>query len=690
MKKTVFAKKLFCSIALCALLVFALSACRITIPGPTPNPEPDRCPYTKPEDPDSDLEFCPESCTAQNQYRTGWDGRRAVYKNPYVQRHGGKAEDGVFWEVPVVRAGESPRPGIDINREPLCWRRENSEHDWRSPLSVIDSYQALSQMRLGQPNWSRPIKHGYTQEFFKEYALLFAHVMTSSGGFVPFVRFETLVTCGHSLHPVFSLNLPENSGDYGWTDDIGEIMFMLEIPRALLEYYSLGNIGWINNDSVAVWMGWHSHEGQINRLTDVQKVNCDCLFGLHHGEDDAVWTEYNYILEVEGESFRFIGNNGNSSHRVYVRRQGDEDFIFGTWVIVFRDANHNNWHRRLLDLPLLPGENTLRIVSGSTTFVNGADERTYSYATLFMAAEVRSLNYEFSVDGSAGGQSISWQSAGLYRVYYRRAGTDIYRLTSLGGFSVAGNLGPDWATRSIGLRNFDFQIGVNTVKVVNYTYHSRGGFVTRNEARWDIERAADTAVDYDFRVGNAFVIVQSIMWNGTGTYYPFIRRAGTNEFVSVYWWGIRGESGAALSGLNFNQGYNEFKVTQMYFSGDTLSLRVGLFPFYYKTVDISDEVNFEIEKVEVTNQWTNRVERRLTWDRSSAWEFAHVFLGRANENEFRFADIARNGQGENFGVGFNLARLRANDDTVRVTFDWTYNEGVITRYSAYWQTALLA
>ncbi|MCL2555792.1 MAG: hypothetical protein FWE03_02070 [Firmicutes bacterium] len=454
---------------------------------------------------------------------------RTIFDQPYIARHNNIVQDGVFYELPVLRSGRSNRPALDRYRQPLP-QFSRSPHDLYNmpPVSKIDCYDDLNQMRLGRADNNHAIAHAYTREFFENYALLFVNVRTGSS-VRNFIEVETLVTCSLYLHPVVSLNWsPPNHGNWDHAmETIVSVVFLLEIPNVLLYYYDFGTIFWTEGSNRSTQI---SNE-QIVSLTNTQKKYCYLEFGLEYGKPDCILVQHDYVLQFHNDRYRFVGFSPNafnlsSLYNIYVRHENSQDFVYADYSFVRTDLNSTSWSTSFFNLNLKPGLNTIKIISRVTYFKDGFDIRTYGYAEIFLNHEIINSPYLFNIENVSTGPFLSWNGHHNYQVFIRQAGSDQYTRRSTG---IAGTLysGRN-ISRGISLRHLGLVVGTNTILISRYGYND--GVVTKYETRWPAE-IDSVSTNYEFILSSD---ARYILWDGAGSYRVWLRSPNSDNFILVH------------------------------------------------------------------------------------------------------------------------------------------------------------
>ena len=557
--------------------------------------------------------------------------KRAIINHPYTPRHDGVGSHNTLYELPVLRVGQ-----IDSMPQFVYGDTRN----WANALPIIDCYDRLNSLRLGYSRSSFPIVHGYTREFFEYYALWFYTARWVSDS-ASRIEFEALVTCSRFMTPIIRFIQSANNWRYPSPDGgiSGTGLFLLEIPRVLLEYYEVR------------WFSTRYY--YINRLEDVQKIYCDAPFGLYRGECDAVVIELEinceddiFIFHMYDDTIFFEGRGiagvHSRSYDIYNLNHSKRQPV--TWV--WRGSSgilHE--HRSLLSLNLVAGINTIRVSKGHTS-INwyGVHHRYVGFFEIYVAYEVYQRQLDFSIEGERGDYLLYWGVNG--RRYFKQAGAnDFYRIR--------------YVAINIFIDRLDLERGVNTIKVLGYAYND--GVVTRWEARHEIVRGEDESIEYDFWIEGASddYLGNIIVWgDGWGLYFVHVLRGAGGEFVwhNVIW-------GEWLFGLEFEEGFNAIKIRQLVYRGGMFVIKEAIFEFYYVFEDVTDSVNFAFDYEQ----------RLLTWDSFGGRLRVELETKRVGSDFFSF-------------LSFALPSLWAaqNIEAIRINFGWRLEGGVLTRYVAYW------
>lgn len=570
-----------------------------------------------------------------------------ILTRPYVQRHDGKVEGGIFWEVPIKKVGDSIMP---IN---------NSENNtWSSQILVVDNFEQLNSLRISigwSGNISRPIVHNYTPEFFDTSALIFLTVSTPSMGDVPHLFFYALVTDAQYFYPVFGL------AGHGMDAAIGRRSFLIEVDRAIVDNYNIGSLGmgpgWRAN--------WNKFNGNINYLCNECKGGWAFTppsdeWGIRVGQDDSILVKQDLNFSIINNRLQWSSGLGGS-YRVYIKRPGMDDFEYLFDAI-------GNGHNYLVKLNLLEGINAIRIVGNNMAYRDGVFIRVYDYFEIEKASGYVERNYQFdvSIRSGSGEMELSWNSTGGYSVYVQRAGYENFERVS--AFTSG-------TVRRLSMGIFGFLPGTNRIKIVTYTFE--GGKAVRNIAWYSLVLEVEKRqINYNFRlVGGGLPEPKwrggyAITWSGTNQFYErYIRRARDSDFVSL---GSGPSSWAILlNGFNFSDDTHTLRVEGWEFSGGALRRIYSDFNFEVRTQE-HPNINFLIR------------DGRLFWDYSHPWRIHSVAIKRAGTDYFDLVtDLAIGGFDSWSPVQLSWLGLKAGKNIIKITVAWSQSGNILTRTVGY-------
>ena len=574
---------------------------------------------------------------------------------PYVPRHDGKLEDGVFWEVPIKKVGDSIIPIHD-------W----SSDSFPSEILVIDSYEQLNSLRImvGYPNISRPITHNYTFDFFDTSALIFVTVYTPSGGYVPYIYFEALVTDSQKFFPVFGLNLPK--GNYAWTADIGQRSFLIEVDRAIVDSYHAGSLGMGNGWNA----NWNRFDNSINWLCNECQGGWEFTqpsneWGIRIGEDDSNLVRQDYNFSIIDDRLQWSGGFGGS-HGVYIKKPNMNEFeyLFEAW---------GSGNIDLVRFNLLEGTNIIKIVGDNIEFIDGEYIRAYDYFEIETAAGYVESSCQFTVSILSGQErmGLTWNSAGVYAVYVQRPGDENFEMVSFRS-GASGVL----------IDSFSLLEGINNIKLVSYKFE--GGKAIQNIARYLLVlESGKQQVNYSFKlVGGGLPNSgywsggHAITWDGGNNqfYDRYIKRAGSGEFESL---GSGPSSWAILLGdLNLSDATHTLRVEGWQFSGGALRRIYSDFFFEVRTRENSN-INFFMDNT------------KLRWDYQIPWNIHRVAIKRAGTDYFDVVTLLAIGGLDSWnGIELSHLGLEKGTNIVEVEVAWASNGNILTREVGYFSIKL--
>lgn len=588
---------------------------------------------------------------------------KAVQNSPYTPRHNGNAENGVFWEVPIVRVGDSPMP----MRE---WGFDDK--DTSKGLFVVDSFEQLNSLRIGSSSMSRPAAHNYSPGFFDDNALIFLTVTTPNLE-TQFLFFYALVTDSQYFYPVFGLS------GHSMLTAIGRRSFVIEVPRGIVDNYGAGSLkmgpGWYAN--------WNNDfDGTINWLCGKCKSKWpltppSATLGIRASGDDSVLEQKNYAFSVSNDRLHWQSPLGGE-HKVYVQRSGAGNFEY-------LSDSYGNGGIDLLSLELAEGVNTIKVEGLNTIYQNGGFIRYYDYYVIERASGDIGESYSLSINLSsiASKPNLTWGSASTFYVYVKSAGSNDFKRVKDDWdreISTTGNAG-------VAVDNFSFKAGTNIIKTV--TYRFLNGKAVRCVAEIPLTLAAETKVNYNFIVGGGGTGIGGgghfIGWAGTKQLYSaFIKCPDSNEFKPAYGDWDNGTGGGIVRfsniadwwGEELQDGAHTLRVEGWQFSGGVLSKIVSEFEFEVKTQKKSD-IRFSLDS------------ERLRWDYTKPWYIHSLSVRRAGSDNYQLiTTLATGGLNEWNGAELKILGLTPGANVVRVTTAWSLNGNILTRHAGYYTIQL--
>lgn len=583
---------------------------------------------------------------------------KAILNNPYTPKHNGNVKEGVFWELPIIRVGDSPMP----MRE---WGFDDK--DTSSGILVVDSFEQLNSLRIGSSNLSRPAAHNYSHDFFDNNALIFLTVLTPNYEEPQFLFFYALVTDSQNFYPVFGLSR------HGMMTAIGERSFVIEVPRVIVNSYDVGDLimgpGWTAN--------WNNTlEGKVNWLCDECKSNWPLTppsetIGIHTGENDSKLVQKNYDFFIINDRLHWKSPLGGE-HEVYIQRSVTDHYEY-------LSNSFGNGGLDLLSLELTEGINTIKIVGSGMTYQNGEFIRYYDYYDLEKANGYVEENYQLSIDLSsiASKAKLTWSSASVFFVYVKRAGsTEFDRVEDRWGrFSTTGNNG-------VAIDDFGFMAGINIIKTV--TYRFLDGKAIRCIAEIPLTLADETKVNYKFILGGGGTGIGGgghfIGWVGTQQLYSaYIKCPGSNEFKYAYGdWDTKIGGGivrfcniADWWGEELQDGAHTLRIEGWQHNGSVLSKIVSEFEFEIRTQENSN-IRFSMDN------------EKLRWDYDKPWYIHSLSVKRAGSDYFQLITTLATGGLESWkGIELKQLGLTSGANLARMTVAWSLSGNILTRHVGY-------
>ena len=588
---------------------------------------------------------------------------KTILNSPYTPKHSGNIEEGVFWELPIIRVGDSLTP----MRE---WGFD--DEDTSTGIFVVDSYKQLNSLRIGSSSVSRPVAYSYSHDFFDDNALIFLTVSTPNYEEPQYLYFYALVTDSQNFYPVFGLSRS------GMLTAIGHRSFVIEVPRAIVDNYDAGSLkmgpGWNAN--------WNNDfEGTINWLCDKCKSKWPLTprsetFGIHPSDDDSILEQKNYDFSISNDRLYWQSPLGGN-HEVYMKRNGSNEFEYLC-------ASYNNGGIDLVSLQLTDGINTIKIIGSSSTYVKDEFVRYYDCFDIEKVAGYTEENYQLSINMSsiASKPNLIWNSASTFFVYVKKAGTsDFERVKDKSDrlISTTGNNG-------VNIDDFGFVTGANVIKTITYRFLS--GKAVECVAEIPLNFAGETKVNYNFVLGGGGTGVGGgghfIGWVGTKQLYDaYIKCPNSSEFKPACANWDNGINGGIVRfstiadwwGEELQDGVHTLRVEGWQFSSGILQRIVSEFDFEVRTQE-NTAINFSLDN------------GKLKWDYTKPWHIHSLSVKHADADYFQLITTLATGGLDWGGIEISKLGLKTGANLVRVTVAWSLSGNILTRHVGYYTYAV--